>query len=107
MTTIDRITQLLSHLNPRWVAALEKRLRKIPAVQRQIQKETQSIGAGLEASLKPYRDDFSRYTCLPSIGRQREGILAEMQSLKDREEARWKEGYVSGAVYHGDQWQMP
>jgi len=103
MTTLDKITHLLSRLNPRWVAALEKSLRKIPAVQRQIQKETQSIGADLEASLKPYRDDFSSYTCLPSVGRDRDGILAEMQSLKDREEARWSQGYVSGAVYHGDQ----
>ena len=103
MTTLDKITRLLSRLNPRWVAALEKSLRKIPAVQHQIQKETQSISADLETSLKPYRDDFSRYTCLPSVGRDRDSILAEMQSLKDREEARWSHGYVSGAVYHGDQ----
>jgi glutamate/tyrosine decarboxylase-like PLP-dependent enzyme len=102
MTSIDTITHLLSRLNPRWVAALEKGLRKIPAVQREIQKETEAISAGLEKSLKPYRDDFSSFTCLPSVGRQREGILAEMQSLKDREEARWREGFVSGAVYHGD-----
>ena len=26
-----------------------------------------------------------------------------MQTLHEREEARWKEGFVSGAVYHGDQ----
>jgi sphinganine-1-phosphate aldolase len=103
MTTLDKITHLLSRLNPRWVAALEKSLRKIPAVQRQIQKETQSISADLESSLKPYRDDFSSYTCLPSVGRDRDGILTEMQSLKEREEARWSQGYVSGAVYHGDQ----
>ncbi len=28
--------------------------------------------------------------------------IKEMEALKSREEARWKDGFVSGAVYHGD-----
>jgi len=99
---MDRIINILSRLNPRWVATFEKYLRRIPSVNQEIQKETAALTSDLETSLKPYREDFSSYACLPEIGRSRDEILAEMQALKNREEARWREGFVSGAVYHGD-----
>ncbi|UCF93461.1 MAG: aminotransferase class V-fold PLP-dependent enzyme [Desulfobacterales bacterium] len=57
----------------------------------------------LEQTLKPYRDSFPSYTRLPHRGRNKHVILAEMQELKSREESKWKDGFVSGAVYHGDQ----
>jgi glutamate/tyrosine decarboxylase-like PLP-dependent enzyme len=93
---------LLSRLNPRLVAALEKYLRRIPAVKASIEKEYSGIMAELEPALKPYRDDFASCARLPQAGRPRAEILKELQGLKAREEARWKDGYVSGAVYHGD-----
>ena len=30
-------------------------------------------------------------------------ILKDMQALSDLEQVKWKEGYASGAVYHGDE----
>jgi glutamate/tyrosine decarboxylase-like PLP-dependent enzyme len=98
----DRILNLLAKLNPRWVAVLEKRLRAIPAVAQEIDLETQSLTAELETSLKPYQANFPSHDRLPSHGRPRGEILREMQALRDLEEARWREGFVSGAVYHGD-----
>ena len=56
----------------------------------------------MEHSLKPYRDDFATYSRIPPIGRDREEIIREMQALASRERARWQDGFVSGAVYHGD-----
>ena len=38
----------------------------------------------------------------PHEGRGRDDILAEMRVIRDREESRWSDGFVSGAVYHGD-----
>ena len=102
MSKTDRIFSLLAQLNPRWVSALEKRLRAIPAVAQEINKETQALTTELEASLKPYKDLFPSFPRLPAHGRPREEILAEMQAIRDLEEARWQEGFVSGAVYHGD-----
>jgi sphinganine-1-phosphate aldolase len=55
-----------------------------------------------ERSLKPYRDDFVTHSHLPKTGRAREDILQEMRALNAQEEAKWKDGLVSGAVYHGD-----
>lgn len=85
------------------VAWVEKRLKKIPSVRRKIEKEYDEMMGGLEASLKPYKDRFPTFTKLPQTGRGREEILREMESLREQEEAHWKDGFVSGAVYHGDE----
>ena len=102
MDLIDFALTHLSRLDPRLVAFLEKYLRSIPAVKASIESEYAGILAELEPALKPYRDDFRSCSRLPESGVPREEILEEMEALKDREEARWSEGFVSGAVYHGD-----
>ena len=55
----------------------------------------------LEAELRPYRDSHHTYRRLPADGRDRREILDEMRELAAREEAKWRAGYSSGAVYHG------
>jgi glutamate/tyrosine decarboxylase-like PLP-dependent enzyme len=57
----------------------------------------------LEKSLKPYREGFASYSRLPSTGVDRDIVLGEMEKLKTAEQAKWKDGYVSGGVYHGDE----
>ncbi len=87
---------------PRLVAFLEKRLSTIPVVRAEIEKEYGEIMGELEDSLKPYRGEFASYSSIPETGHDRDAIIQEMESLRSKEEARWKEGFVSGAVYHGD-----
>ena len=93
----------LGWVPPRVMAVLERNLRKIPYVQEQIQGEYDGIMGDLEESLKPYRSDFDTFTEIPAKGRDKEKILAEMQTLHDREASKWENGFVSGAVYNGDQ----
>ena len=57
----------------------------------------------LERWLKPYKDGFPSYARLPAEGLDHETIIAEMEELRAAEQARWENGYISGAVYHGDQ----
>jgi sphinganine-1-phosphate aldolase len=57
----------------------------------------------IERALKPYRGEFVSYAQLPGEGVSREQILREMEELRAKEEAKWRQGFVSGAVYHGDQ----
>lgn len=102
MDTMELATKYLGRLNPRLVAVAEKYLRAIPYVKRKIDEEYEAVLGELEASLKPYRQGFETFERLPAVGLEREAVLEQMQSLRDREEARWKEGFVSGAVYHGD-----
>jgi glutamate/tyrosine decarboxylase-like PLP-dependent enzyme len=92
----------LSRVNPRLLAAVEGRLKKLPAVQKTIEAQTGSMLAGLEASLKPYRGERPGCARLPLAGRDRSEVLREMEGLQARERARWQDGFASGAVYHGD-----
>ncbi len=64
--------------------------------------ERAALAAMLEPELKPYDDRFQRHHRLPPTGLDREAVLAEMRELQALEEARWSDGYASGAVYHGD-----
>ena len=59
--------------------------------------------AQLEWSLKPYKDDFQTYSHLPETGLRREEIIGELKAMKAAEESKWKDGLVSGAVYHGSE----
>jgi sphinganine-1-phosphate aldolase len=55
----------------------------------------------LESELRPYRTSHHTYRRLPAAGRPRKEILEEMRELSAREEPKWRDGYASGAVYHG------
>ena len=93
----------LGRLSPRMVAWIEKQVRKMPSLSRKIEKEYDDIMADLEDSVKPYKNKFSTFTQLPEKGRSRDEILREMEAMREQEEETWKDGFVSGAVYHGGQ----
>lgn len=44
----------------------------------------------------------TRYLTLPKEGMPEENIRAELDSLANMDHTRWEDGYVSGAVYHGE-----
>ncbi len=60
------------------------------------------LAQDLEKWLKPYREGYMRFERLPERGVDREEILDQMEQYNALERARWQEGFVSGAVYHGD-----
>ncbi len=92
----------LNKLIGRAAAPLEKGLRAVPAVNRRIEAQYDEVMPALERSLKPYRDLYPSYAQLPEAGRDRDDILREMAELQAIEAERWRDGFVSGAVYHGD-----
>ncbi len=102
MDPIAVISARLGSFSPGLTRLIEKILRKIPPVRRRIEKQYDEIMLELEQAVKPYKGAFPTYEKLPEAGRAHSEILAEMAALKDKEEARWQEGYASGAVYHGD-----
>jgi glutamate/tyrosine decarboxylase-like PLP-dependent enzyme len=102
MNLEDLLFHNIGRLPPTLVAWIEKRLKRIPSIKNKIDKEYDGMMAGLEPSLKPYRDSFPAFTRLPETGRSRADILRDMESLRAREEETWKDGFISGAVYHGD-----
>lgn len=58
--------------------------------------------ADLERQLKPYRDQVPSFRELPADGLARDEVTSLVERLAAAEEGAWREGYASGAVYHGD-----
>jgi glutamate/tyrosine decarboxylase-like PLP-dependent enzyme len=97
-TATTRLGQIARPL----AARIERRLLALPFVRRRVQREYDRLMGDLERAVKPYQRDFPAVTRLPEAGRDRAEILAELAALRAREESHWKDGFVSGAVYHGD-----
>ena len=93
----------IDSLKRRFLVSAEKTLKAIPVVNQRIEREYDSMMAEIETSVKPYKGMFPAFTQIPEIGRERGAILQEMEAMRAREESVWKEGFVSGAVYHGDE----
>ncbi len=93
----------LSRLNPRVADWAYAGLRRIPTVRRRLETEFDGLLSTLREAVKPYRDELPSYRRLPQQGMDRADVLAQLELLAAREEHRWKDGYVSGAVYHGDE----
>ncbi len=102
MDIVDFFLDHIDRMPPSFARFVEKRIKKIPSIQQKIDREYDTMLSGLEPALKPYEEAFPALTSIPETGRSREDILHEMESLRDLEEAHWKDGFVSGAVYHGD-----
>jgi sphinganine-1-phosphate aldolase len=58
--------------------------------------------AELERQLKPYRGELPSFRRLPAEGLPRAEVTGLVERLAAAEEPAWRDGYVSGAVYHGD-----
>jgi glutamate/tyrosine decarboxylase-like PLP-dependent enzyme len=102
MGFLDSVKRWLGLAGAGVAAAVEKGLRSVPGVEGQIEKQYESLLGGMEAGLKPYRQNFPTFDHLPEAGRDRDAILRDLEGMRAREQPRWKEGHVSGAVYHGD-----
>jgi len=103
MSLKDTLFNLLGKLNPRFLAFAEKQMKNIPGVSQKIEGEYAEIMVELEKSVKPYKNKYDSFTQIPAVGRDHADILRDMESMRDLEEAHWKDGFISGAVYHGDQ----
>jgi len=58
--------------------------------------------ADLQRQLKPYRGEVPSFAELPADGLARAEVTGLVERLAAIEEHTWRDGYASGAVYHGD-----
>ena len=102
---VQRMQQLVeryaARIDPRLATAAFRWLERLPVVRRRLDQEYEGLTGELEATLKPYRGKVPSHGQLPETPRPREQILEEMQAMCATEEPKWKQGYASGAVYHG------
>ena len=102
MIDMDQIIEKVKFIPSGLVQFLEKWVRKLPVVRKEIDNQTESMIDSLKSSIKPYSGKFNTYFSLPPEGQSHEEILNEIEEITTLEESQWKNGYVSGAVYHGD-----
>ncbi|MFW2388346.1 MAG: aspartate aminotransferase family protein, partial [Polyangiales bacterium] len=84
------------------VARIYRFAKRFPAVRDRLDAEYAPIMKELRKSAKPYQGKVEAFVRLPEQGKPREEILGALRALDAQESDRWKDGYVSGAVYHGD-----
>ena len=95
-------TNLLNRVPPRLLSLAERYLKGLPLLRDRLSQETDAMLAELEGGLKPYREQHATFHALPDQGLSREEVLRELGQMEAKEQERWREGFVSGAVYHGD-----
>ncbi|ETR71897.1 MAG: sphinganine-1-phosphate aldolase [Candidatus Magnetoglobus multicellularis str. Araruama] len=109
MDILTIITDRLQRIHPSILQFLEnnlkfldKYIKHVPFVEKYLEQEYDGIMDALESQLKPYKDQSMTFAALPVMGKSHDDILLEMESMAEQENGKWKHGYVSGAVYHGD-----
>lgn len=61
---------------------------------------TDQKNGGFVDPFKPYKGRFQSYERLPEKGRERDDIIQELSTMSAEENAKWKDGKVSGTFYH-------
>jgi sphinganine-1-phosphate aldolase len=72
----------------------------LPGVRTQVRKQVDEAVTKLQAKLVP--TNTTRYLTLPKEGWAEDAVRKELQTLADMDHTRWEDGFVSGAVYHGE-----
>jgi sphinganine-1-phosphate aldolase len=60
----------------------------------------QSDNSSHEDPFKPYKGRFESYHKIPEKGRDQRDIFNELSTMSEEENAKWKDGRVSGTFYH-------
>jgi sphinganine-1-phosphate aldolase len=73
---------------------------RAPGVRARVVKQVDEAIGKMQAKMVPA--GATRYVTLPKEGWTDEAIRKELETLANMDHTRWEDGYVSGAVYHGE-----
>ena len=76
-------------------------LLRTPGVRSRVEKQLHESLAKIEEKLVPKGPGINRYLSLPKEGWTEQQVRAELEELSSLKHTEWERGYVSGAVYHG------
>ncbi|KAI5862380.1 PLP-dependent transferase [Durotheca rogersii] len=74
---------------------------RAPGVRTKVRKQINESLAKVEAKMIPTTG--TRYLTLPKEGWTDDEVRKQLETLANMEHTKWEEGYVSGAVYHGEE----
>ncbi|UPT68242.1 MAG: hypothetical protein M0D57_06225 [Sphingobacteriales bacterium JAD_PAG50586_3] len=78
--TLEFVSKRLTWLGPGVSKFLEKRMKAIPAVRKQIEKQYDGMTDDLEKSLKPYKGNTEAFVSLPTAGINRDEVLKKCRN---------------------------
>ena len=93
--------KLIKYLPTFIIKFFERLIKFIPYINNEIEDQTKSLTDDLYLSMKPYKSKFNTYTKLPNKGKEYNEVLNDIKKISSIEDSRWKNGYVSGGIYHG------
>jgi sphinganine-1-phosphate aldolase len=94
---------VLSRL-PKGVARrLETVLDRLPVVGDMVRAEKKKLSESLKESVRKHRPTELRFDELPRLGMPTSALLETLSALAKKEAPMWRDGRVSGGVYHGDE----
>ncbi|AEO61944.1 hypothetical protein MYCTH_2312755 [Thermothelomyces thermophilus ATCC 42464] len=73
---------------------------RMPGVRTQVRKQVDEALSKLQTKMVPA--NATRYLTLPKEGWAEDAVRKELEALATMDHTRWEDGYVSGAVYHGE-----
>jgi sphinganine-1-phosphate aldolase len=73
---------------------------RMPGVRTQVRKQVDEALSKVQSKMIPV--NATRYLTLPKEGWTEEAVRKELEDLANMDHTRWEDGYVSGAVYHGE-----
>lgn len=78
--------------------------KSLPPVRAKLDSEKRKMEEGLRKSLKRHEHITEEpNVTLPDQGRSSQNLIQEMESMVVVEDPKWRSGFVSGTVYHGEQ----
>ena len=75
--------------------------KDLPPLSWHLRKEAIKMEEGLRKTLKSSPHVTPMISELPEEGRDAQSLIAEVTKMVSMEDPKWKNGFVSGAVYHG------
>ncbi len=93
--------QLLSRLPKRVAGRLEGVLERLPVVGALVREEKKKVGESLKKDVAKHRPTELRFEALPKEGLAPKVLLDQLAAFATAEAPKWREGKVSGGVYHG------
>ena len=77
-------------------------IQNLPFVQSRLDKERKKLEQDVRKSVVHSEHVVEKIYTLPDHGRTTDDILKEMKTYIALEDKKWEDGYISGAVYHGE-----
>ena len=101
---IQKLIEKVLYRLPEGISAkLFDSIKGLPVVRDAIEKEMDEMMADIKKSVKPYSGEVEQFAAMPDAGLEKTAVLDLMKTIQAKESGKWQGGFVSGAVYHGDE----